>query len=171
MSNLQPSMRHSRTQRRIAGRAQRDDVIDPYQARQKPKEPSVCRDCGAVYHRGRWQWGRPPAAAPEELCPACRRIRDRLPAGILVIDGGLARDHADEIEALARNQEAAENGEHPLNRIVDIAKTESGLTITTTDVHLPRRIGTALKRAYRGTLAMHFDATGYFLRAEWRSPS
>ena len=41
--------------RRIAGRAQRDHVIDLYQAQQKLQEPTACRQCGAVYHRGRWQ--------------------------------------------------------------------------------------------------------------------
>jgi hypothetical protein len=38
-----------------------EPVNDPYQLREKLVEPSVCRDCGAVYHEGRWQW----SAAPE----------------------------------------------------------------------------------------------------------
>jgi len=36
---------------------------------------------------------------------------------------------------------------------------------------MPRRIGEAIKRAYRGTLDMHFDDAAYFVRADWRRPS
>jgi hypothetical protein len=33
-----------------------EEVHDTYQTRKKFREPSVCRQCDAVYHRGRWQW-------------------------------------------------------------------------------------------------------------------
>ena len=42
--------------RRITGHAQQDHILDPYQARQKPAESTVCPECGAVFHDGRWQW-------------------------------------------------------------------------------------------------------------------
>ena len=157
--------------RRIAGRAQQDHIRDPYQQQRKLEEPTACRECGAVYHRGRWQWGPKPTGAHEDLCPACRRIRDRLPAGILTLHGEFALQHEQEITGLARNEEAAEKGEHPLNRVAGIERTDAGLVITTTDIHLPRRIGEALKRAYRGTLKTHFDETGYFFRGDWRPPT
>ena len=164
------ALHHSRSARRTAGRAQEAPVADPYQARQKAKEPSACPVCGAVYHRGRWQWAAKPDDAQDDLCPACRRIHDRFPAGVLTLHGAFARQHEGEFIALARHEEAAENRDHPLNRILAIEASNDGLTIATTDIHLPRRIGTALKRAYRGTLDMHFDKTGYFLRARWRGP-
>jgi hypothetical protein len=44
-----------RTTRRIAGHAQQDHILDPYQARQKLHEGTVCPQCGAVYHDGRWR--------------------------------------------------------------------------------------------------------------------
>ncbi|MDD5035907.1 MAG: hypothetical protein PHE55_14250, partial [Methylococcaceae bacterium] len=56
-------------------------VHDPYKSRSKPQEPTVCPDCGAIFHGGRWQWGETPADAHQEPCPACHRIRDKLPAG------------------------------------------------------------------------------------------
>jgi len=56
--------------RRTSGRAQSDPVSDPYQTRKKPHEPTVCRQCGVIYHRGRWQWGEEPEGARAELCPA-----------------------------------------------------------------------------------------------------
>jgi hypothetical protein len=38
--------------RRIAGRAQKDDIIDPYKKVAKLHEPTFCPQCGAVYHEG-----------------------------------------------------------------------------------------------------------------------
>jgi NMD protein affecting ribosome stability and mRNA decay len=158
----------ARPTRRIAGRAQNDHMLDPYQARQKLQEPTVCPQCGAVYHHGRWQWGRSPEGARQDVCPACHRINDGLSAGIVTLHGPVARPRKQEIVGLARHEEAAERVEHPLNRIIRIEDTEDGLVISTTDIHLPRRIGTALKRAMHGTLDMHFDDAGYFVRVDWR---
>lgn len=170
MKSDSEALRASRT-RRIAGRAQQDHILDPYQAQQKLKDPTVCPECGAIYHRGRWQWGALLAEAHRELCPACRRIRDRLPAGVVTLHGDFARRHKSEIVGLARNVEAVEKGEHPLNRIIEIEETAADLVITTSDIHLPRRIAEAVRRAFRGSLKLHFDQAGYFLRADWQPPS
>lgn len=40
-----------------------------------------------------------------------------------------------------------------------------------TDIHLARRIGEALRRAFRSELEMHLDDEGYFVRVDWRPPS
>lgn len=87
------------------------------------------------------------------------------------VHGSFARQHKDEITGLARNEEAAEKSEHPLNRIASIEESDEGLVIHTTDIHLPRRLGEALRRAFHGTLDMHFDEAGYFVRVDWRPPS
>lgn len=157
--------------RRIAGRAQEDHILDPYQAQQKLPEPTACPQCGAIYHHGRWQWGQRPADAHEHQCPACRRIAEQLPAGIVTVHGDFARRHKAEITGLARHAEAAEKGEHALNRIIGIEETDAGLVINTTDIHLPRRLGEALKRAFHGDLDMHYDEHGYFVRVDWRPPA
>ena len=154
--------------RRISGRAQQDHILDPYQAQQKPREPTACPQCGAVYHQGRWQWGQKPAEAHAELCPACRRTADDLPAGVVTLHGDWARQHKAELIGLARNEEAAEKPEHPLNRIAKIEETQDALVISTTDIHLPRRIAEAVKRAFHRKLDLHFDEGGYFLRADLR---
>jgi hypothetical protein len=156
------------TGRRIFGRAQDDPIHDPYQLRHKPHEPTFCPGCGAIYHHGRWQWGVAPPDAAEERCPACHRIADDLPAGIVSALGSFALDHAGEILALARNEEAAEKAEHPLNRIMAIKNVDDGIEIRTTDIHLPHRFATALQRAFRGELTTHFDEAGYFVRIDWR---
>jgi NMD protein affecting ribosome stability and mRNA decay len=153
--------------RRIAGHAQQDHILDPYQRQQKLEEGTVCPQCGAAFHEGRWQWLRLPRAAAKELCPACRRIGDRFPAGTVTLRGAIAHEHKEEIIRLARHQEEAEKQEHPLNRIMNIEEDAEGITISTTDIHLPRRIGEAVKRAWRGNLAIQFEEDGYSVRVDW----
>jgi hypothetical protein len=41
------------------------------------------------------------------------------------------------------------------------------LVISTTDIHLPRRIGEAVTRAYHGTMAENFAEGEYFIRVDW----
>ena len=123
----------------------------------------------AVFIRGRWQWTTEPLAkAHSDLCPACHRINDKYPAGEIVLSGGFLADHAQEIIRLARNTEALESREHPLQRIMGVEETATGLVITTTDIHLPRRIGHAIVDACKGELDTHYDAQGYFVRITWR---
>jgi NMD protein affecting ribosome stability and mRNA decay len=171
MKSTQLRPQAAKSGRRIAGRAQQDHIRDPYQAQRKPKEPGACPQCGAVYHRGRWQWGQRPDDAHGALCPACRRIADRMPAGVLTLHGPFARTHKAEVTGLVRNVEGAEQQEHPLNRIMSIEESGDGLVINTTDIHLPRRLGEALRSAYHGTLDMDFDEDQYFVRIDWRPPA
>jgi hypothetical protein len=157
-------------ERRAGSRAQSELSIDTYKVRKKLPEPTRCPDCGAVHEAGRWRWAEiPPAQAHEVRCPACHRIADGYPAGIVTLKGALVRAHRDEILGIARNAEAAEKGERPMNRIMSIAEPDpETIVITTTDMHLPRRIGETVDRALNGTLDFHYDAENYFIRVEWR---
>ena len=159
-----------RHDRRIAGRAQLDGVSDPYQGKKKLHDGTACPQCGAVYRDARWRWEAKGDGAPEELCAACRRINDRFPAGIVTLNGPFALKHKPEIVQLARHQEAAEKQEHPLNRIIAIEDKPDAIVISTTDIHLPRRIGEAIKHAYHGELAVHYEEDGYFVRLDWTPP-
>ena len=146
----------------------KEQVHDPYRARGKYPEPTRCSGCGAVYRKGRWQWlDEVPADAREAHCPACRRIEDKYPAGEIIVSGAFVAAHADEVLQLVRNTEEAENREHPLHRIMDIRQDEDVITVTTTDVHLPRRIGHALEDAWDGELETHYDEEGSFARVIW----
>ncbi len=159
--------------RRVLGRAQDDGVNDPYKLRRKRHEPTRCPQCGAVYHEGRWQWmERAPQNAHEELCQACHRINDEYPAGVVTLTGAFVEQHGDEMINLARNLEQAEKQEHPLNRIMAVTKeAPNSVVITTTDIHLPRRIGTAIHQAFHGDLQLHFDEDNYFVRVNWTRES
>jgi NMD protein affecting ribosome stability and mRNA decay len=164
-SNLRPQ--RARATRRIAGHAQQDHILDPGQRQQKLHDGTVCPQCHAIYHKGRWQWGTKGEGAVEELCAACRRINDKFPAGVVTLRGDFAREHREEMIHLARHQEAAEKEEHPLNRIISIEDDAQGVVINTTDIHLPRRIGEAVKRAFHGEIEDHFEKDGYFVRVTW----
>jgi len=153
---------------RHSGRAQLDSLDDPYKQSKKRNGAARCEQCGAVYEDGRWHWGKAPGEAEPTLCQACRRIHDRYPAGELTLRGPYADAHRDEIVRLARHQETAERLEHPLNRIMDVVSRAPGeFVILTTDIHLPRRIGDALRRAHGGYLRTTFDKQGYFIRLSW----
>ncbi len=157
-----------KSDRRRWGRAQRDRILDPYKTMAKPDEPTVCPKCGAVYRHGRWKWMERPEGAHGTLCQACHRTNDHYPAGIVTLAGPFVAAHKQEMVRLARNQEEAERPEHPLNRIMGIEDEVSDrLVISTTDIHLPRRIGKAMTRAYHGNLTEHFDEAGYFIRVNW----
>src|SRR5262249_39811881 len=90
------------------------------------------------------------------------------PAGIVTLQGGTTREDREEMMRLARHQEAEEKREHPLNRIISIEEDAQAVVINTTGIHLPRRIGEAVKRAFRGNLEEEFEKDGYCVRVNWR---
>jgi hypothetical protein len=141
---------------------------DPYQATGKYKQPVTCSSCGAVYDAGRWTWGAAPPDAQAATCPACRRIHDKLPAGSVVAEGPFVGLHRDDLVHLIRNEAERESREHPMNRLVEVRELPDRLEVMTTDIHLPRRIGTALKRAYDGELDIRFAENEYSVRVLWQ---
>ncbi len=144
-----------------------DPRTDPYQARVKLKGPTVCPQCTAVYAAGRWQWDGAPAETASHICPACLRIKEKAPAGTLILRGSYVAKHGAEMVQLARNQEAQEKAEHPLNRIMDVVNGGSEIEITTTDLHLPHRIANALAHAHKGHAETRYDESSYSVRIVW----
>jgi NMD protein affecting ribosome stability and mRNA decay len=140
---------------------------DAYKAKHKLPEPTVCPDCGAVFHDGRWQWLDRPAEAHEERCPACHRIHDAYPAGFVTAGGPFFREHREELLHLVKNEEARAKAEHPLKRIMTVEDQDDGILITTTDIHLARGIGEALHHAYQGELEYHYNEQENLLRVVW----
>jgi len=100
--------------------------------------------------------GTRPEAGHEAFCPACRRINDKFPAGVVELRGALGGHQKAEIVRLARYQKEVEKSEHPLNRTINIDEDADGIVINTADIHLPRRIGEAVKRAFHGSLKEDF---------------
>ena len=140
---------------------------DSYKIPGKLKEPTSCKACGALYHKGRWTWGVKPAGADEIVCPACLRIQDKYPKGLVTLKGSYLEHHRDEVMGMIRNTEVQEKKEHPLARIMSIENRPEGLVVATTDSHLPRRIGEALKHAHRGELTVQYEKDEEFVRVTW----
>jgi hypothetical protein len=143
-------------------------VKDPYIARGKWKEPSVCPDCAAVYHKGHWQWGEAPQGAHQHRCPACARIHDKVPAGFLTLGGEFFKAHKPEILQMIRNHESKEKAQHALERIMTIDEQGDGVTIQYTGVHLTEGTGKALHSAYQGDLNIEFNERDAQIRVSWQ---
>ena len=156
-------------QLRLGNPGLREEIHDPYRSRSKTRGPAACPNCGATYIKGHWTWQQQEHAPTSKMkCPACRRIEDRVPAGIISLEGEYLHEHADEALRIVHNTEKLENGNHPLHRIMEIIRDGARIEIHTTDVHLPRRIGHALEDAWGGTLDTHYDEEGYLARVHWR---
>jgi len=145
-------------------------VEDPYQARTKFPGSTVCPDCGAVFQQGRWQWSDAPDDAQTHRCPACRRIQEHVPAGVLTLSGEFLAAHRDEIMHLVRNMEEREKSSRPLERIMDIdeASPDGGVVIAFTGLHLAKGTGEALRHAYRGEFHYNYTDRDGVLHAQWQ---
>lgn len=143
-------------------------IHDAYQARAKPPEPTICPQCHAVFHNGRWDWRKLPEQAHSALCPACRRINDNYPAGFVTLEGDFFETHRGEIMRLVLHEEQRAQSEHPLQRIMGVDNRNHGVVIHTTDIHLARALGEAVRRAYQGELDFHYNPEEALLRVHWR---
>jgi hypothetical protein len=162
--------RHGSDSGRFRGdRLLKERVHDPYMAGLKPAGPIVCPDCGVLFSEGRWQWSPElPENAQEERCPACRRTRDHVPAGILFLRGDYLGKHRDGIMRLVTNKVEQQNAEHPLKRILRIDESSADeIVIEFTDTHLPCGVGKALQRAHKGNLEIQFADETNIVRVFW----
>lgn len=141
---------------------------DTYKERGKWPEPTLCKECGALFINGRWCWGKSPAEANGTICPACRRISDNLPAGYIELKGTFFQEHYDEILNLTRNIEQQEKNERPLERIMAIIDEKDHTLVTTTGIHIARRIGEALSRSYNGDLSFQYAEDEQNIRVYWQ---
>jgi len=164
MSRKHPSQGPDRDARRRPPNPRHEDN---YPHAEKARKSRVCTECGLVLHAGRWHRDAPPAGEVDAtLCPACTRIRDGYAAGRLRLDAGFAL-HRDEIVRMIRNEEEAETAEHPLERLMGIEDVEGGIVVTTTGIHLARRIANKLERRFHRQARFHYADDDQLLQVEW----
>lgn len=140
---------------------------DTYKEGKKWPEPTACTECNSVYLEGRWTWYEPPVNASRLLCPACQRIAENYPAGFVELKGEFFKNHRQEMLNLINNEEKQEKGAHPLERIIAIDEEDECVSITTTGIHVARRIGEAVSRAYQGDLSFTYGDGEKTIRVFW----
>lgn len=141
---------------------------DPYNEGRKFSEGMYCPDCQALYRQGRWKWPRKGDTFGEPyLCSACRRIRDKFPAGEVEVSGKYLNNHRDEIMNLIQNIIREEESRSPLKRVIEFANENGILRVSLTDDHLARHIGDALHKAYKGKLDIKYSGGERFVRLYW----
>jgi hypothetical protein len=126
-------------------------------------------ECGAVFRNKRWsgESGLAPKGGKGLVCPACRRIADRNPAGIVSLKGSFLADHLTEIDNLIRNTAKAAGLKNPLGRIMDISKEKNAIVITTTDVKLAQKIGREIFKSHGGDLHFQWKGEDDLVRVNW----
>ncbi len=145
---------------------------DPYISASGEVELSRCIDCGAVYHNKRWymDFKLPEAHVgklKEVLCPACRRIRDRDPGGIVRLQGSFLNRHREEIMNLIRHEEKNAISLNPLERIIEIKDSGPEVEISTTTEKLAQKIGKAVHSAYSGDIEYRWSDDVKLIRVYW----
>lgn len=144
-----------------------DEHKDPYRPKGKLPEPTVCPQCALVFRDGHWQHAARPDNAHESVCPACGRSNDHFPAGYVTLESDYVEQHHDELMKLAHATEQREKDQHPLQRIMEIKEEGRKIEITTTDVHVARRIGEAICNAHGGELDINYGPEDYVVRVNW----
>lgn len=156
--------KHGREDRLI-----KEEVHDPYMARCKPSEPTVCSECGVAFTGGRWQWVEESLAEPHMmLCPACQRIHDRVPAGYLTLGGSFFTAQKDEIMNLIQNHVEQQKKQHPMKRLINIEdQADDSMLLTFTDLHLVSSVGKAIESAYQGDFDVQYTDEASIVRGKW----
>jgi len=150
---------------------------DPYIDKTQYKDPTICPTCGLVYHEKTWRKDDSLRKKLEKEgnvdykdCPACRKIKDNYPLGVIYLQGDYIRDafHKNEILNLVRHETEKEQQSSPLSRIMSIEDDKNGsIIIKTTTEGLASRLGKAIKRAHKGKLEIKFSDEQKFLRVIW----
>lgn len=148
---------------------------DPYIPKKAAPAVSVCPGCRAICRNRRWSFDEKEFASLTRMgrevarrrCPACRKIADGFPAGLVTLRGSYLRAHREEILNLVRNEERRAMGINPTARIIRLREDENGLEVSTTVEKLAQRIGREVYKACSGTLEYKWSEDAKLLRVNW----
>ncbi len=152
-------------------------IHDPYLDKTQYKDPTICPTCGLVYHGKTWKKDdnlkkqlEKEGKADYKDCPACKKIKDNYPLGIIYLSGEYIKDdfHKNEILNLVKHEAQKEENSNPLSKIMSVENDRNEtLVIKTTTEGLAARIGKAIQRAHKGSLELKFSNDHKFLRVIW----
>ena len=148
---------------------------DPYMTLRAPKGPAMCRKCQVIYSDKRWRFDEVEAcklaASPRTqklVCPACQKIRDGYPEGIVTLQWSALKDHEAEIRGLIGNVEARALSVNPLGRVMKIDSQRKDFEVQTTNDRLAQRIGRELVRAFKGKVTYKWAHRDMLVRVTWQ---
>lgn len=153
----------------------KSSTADSYLPRGASRRISVCEGCRAVNMNKRWYAEgdvdvnalRNPEAA-KSICPACLKMRDNFPGGIVTLKGNFVLPHKKELMRLIKNEEERARGLNPLERVMSVKEDGHGsLVISTTNEKLAQRLGRAVKKAFHGAVAYHWSHDNKLVRVDW----
>ena len=143
--------------------------LDAYEEKGGIKGVAYC-SCGAVYRNKRWfceESVTDKYEGHELVCPACRRIADQNPAGIVSLSGDFLAEHESEIRNQITNTAQSAVAKNPLGRVMDTCNEKDGITITTTDVKLAQKIGREVFKSHGGQLQFIWSHAEAPVRVTW----
>jgi len=141
---------------------------DVYVPKEGFSDGTSCRGCGMVYRNKRWTMeGAEAPTGTGILCPACKRMEDHTPAGVVHLSGTYLQDHKEEIINTLRHTEATSRTKNPLGRIMDITDDAGGITVTTTEEKLAQKLGREIYKSQRGELQYKWSHDNKLIRVEW----
>ncbi len=148
-------------------------TTDPYLPRGASGKVSSCESCRAVYKNKRW-YGPADAAkivgtsVVKVVCPACLKMRDNFPGGIVTLRGDYVLAHKQEVIHLIKNEEERARGFNPLERVMSIKENGRGsIVVSTTNEKLAQRLGRAIKKAFHGEVAYNWSHDNKLVRVDW----
>lgn len=138
-------------------------------------EVSYCKKCGLIYRQKRWILDQAELESIKShpsvgtiVCPACQRMRDDVPGGIVTFSGDYLQKHEEDILDLLKNKEAQSRVKNPLGRIMEIRQEGNVLTISTTEDKLAQKLGRDIYKAHKGELLYQWSHGENFVRVEWK---
>ena len=147
---------------------------DPYVMEEGLPEPTVCTVCHAIYRNKRWYLKeqeyvevRESEESHKTVCPACRKMKELYPEGVVTLKGNYLWKHEEEIINILRSTENNAMGKNPLERIMSIKPEGDEMVIETTEEKLAEHIGRALHRAHQGELKIDWSDNHSLCRVTW----
>jgi NMD protein affecting ribosome stability and mRNA decay len=147
---------------------------DPYIPEEGPPALSLCESCHALYHNKRWYLDVAAFEAAKAggdfhwvTCPACQKIAERYPEGIVTLRGDYFWDHEEEIRNILKNEEEKAMAKNPLERIIRMEREGNDLVIETTEEKLAEHLGRALHKAHQGELKVSWTEEHSVCRVTW----
>lgn len=156
-----------------ASRKNIDRTSDPYLPKKGSPAVGVCPICHVISKKKRWYVDEDESAAlvrsgaTLRRCPACCKIADGFPSGVLMLRGAFLKFHRDELLKIARNEERRARGINPLERIMGIRDGDRYVELLTTDGKLAQRIGREIRKAYQGTVSFKWSEDADLIRVTW----